>query len=170
MINVTYVGDSLYAYKVTGHSTVPSGEISFKADLSPISPDKLLKPIQLGEEASEHWGIEYLPRFLGKGQVASEGFVNPQFVDGQLIMVNQYFSFAWIPLGQQVFFGQPSTELTLKMLKDMERSQSQVNKSQAYLEQCMEETEIMEEEMANDGHIPYSSNQHDYYDMEGCFE
>ena len=170
MINVTYVGDTLYAYKVSGHSTVPSGEISFKADLSPVSPDKLLKPIQLGEEASEHWGTEYLPRFMGKGQVASEGFVNPQFVDGQLIMVNQYFSFAWIPLGQQVFFGRPSAELTLKMLKDLETPQSQIDKSRAYLERCMEETEIMEEEMANDGHIRYSSNQHDYYDMEGCFE
>lgn len=29
-----------------------------------------------------------------------------------------YFSFAWIPLEHQIFFGRPSPELTLKMLKE----------------------------------------------------
>jgi hypothetical protein len=73
MINVTYVGDTLYAYKGSGRSTVPSGEISFKADLSPVSPDKLSKPIQLGEEASEQWGIEDLPRSPICGQTVDHG-------------------------------------------------------------------------------------------------
>jgi hypothetical protein len=170
MINVTYVGDTLYAYKVTGHSTVPRGEVSFQADLSPGAPEELLEPIQLGQEASELWGIEYLPRFKGEGQVASQGFVDPQFVDGQLIMVNEYFSFAWIPVGHQVFFGRPSAELTLKMLNQINAPQSEVEKSRAHLERCMEETEILEEETANDDNFFYSANQDHYYDREGAFE
>jgi hypothetical protein len=30
----------------------------------------------------------------------------------------EYFSFAWIPIEQQIFFGRPSPELALKMLRD----------------------------------------------------
>ena len=173
MINVTYVGDTLKAYKVTGHSPVPSGEISFQADLSPFAastPQEFLEPIQLGREAAEQWGIQYLPRFKGQGQVASKGFTNPQFVEGQLIMVNDYFSFAWVPLGHQVFFGRPSAELTLKMLQDMKDEKSETSKSRAYLSRCLEETVILEEEMGYEDGIVYSSNQEDYYNQEGCFE
>jgi hypothetical protein len=36
MINVTYVGDQLIAYKVTGDKNVPRGEITFQADLNPL--------------------------------------------------------------------------------------------------------------------------------------
>ena len=35
MVNITYVGDTLIARKVTGDENVPAGEISFQADLSP---------------------------------------------------------------------------------------------------------------------------------------
>ena len=53
------------------------------------------------------------------GQVAEEGFVNNQWMDGQLIIIgDEYFSFAWIPIEQQIFFGRPSPELALKMLRD----------------------------------------------------
>ena len=167
MINVTYVGDTLVAYKVTGHSTVPSGEVSFQTNLSPLVGDQeeLLEPIELGESASERWGIKYLPRFAGQGQVASDGFVNPQFVDGQLILVNDYFSFAWIPLGHQVFFGRPSAELTLKMLRD-----SPLVQERMHIERCMQETYMLEEESSQDDTSFYSPNQDDYYNQEGCFE
>lgn len=173
MINVTYVGDTLVAHKVTGHSTVPSGEVSFQADLSPFATTPALDPIELGEPAAEQWGTKYLSRHLGEGQVASEGFVNPQMVDGQLILVNEYFSFAWIPLGHQVFFGRPSAELTLKMLKEKDAPQSEVEQSRAHVNRCMEETVILQEEAAmeeEESELFFSSNQQDYYNQEGCFE
>lgn len=166
MINVTYIGDTLIAYKVTGHSTVPSGEISFQADLSPFASNGELEPIVLGDQAAEQWDCKYLPRYTGKGQVASSGFRDPQFVPGQLIMVNEYFSFAWIPLGHQVFFGRPSAELTLKMLQDKEPHEQE----RAHLQRCMEETALLQEEAQEDEEHFYSFNQGDYYSQEGCFE
>lgn len=172
MINVTYVGDTLVATKVTGHSPVPSGEISFHADLSPLTTRKEpLEPIQLGKEAAEQWGAQYLSRFKGKGQVASKGFVNSHFVEGQLIMVNEYFSFAWIPLNHQVFFGRPSPSLTLKMLQDVKDEESEISSAYQHLNRCMEETVILEQEMKQeeDG-VAYSSNQQDYYNQDGCWE
>ena len=36
MINVTYHGDLLIAYKVTGDKNVPRGEITFQVDLNPL--------------------------------------------------------------------------------------------------------------------------------------
>merc|ERR1712176_1651052 len=119
MINVTYVGDMLIATKVTGDQNVPKGEVTFMCDLSPRAiKQKDLSPIELSDAASKQWGKKYLTRFPGEGQVAAEGFVDNQFVEGQLIIVAEYFSFAWIPIGHQIFFGRPSAELTLKMLKE----------------------------------------------------
>ncbi|KAL7553914.1 hypothetical protein ACHAWF_017265 [Thalassiosira exigua] len=123
MINVTYSGDTLIATKVTGDRNVPKGEVSFTADLSPrISSgtnDLLaLEPIELNHKAARQWGKRYLPRHVGKGQVASEDFSNAQWMEGQLILVGRFFSFAWVPIGHQVFFGRPSGELTIKMLRE----------------------------------------------------
>jgi hypothetical protein len=169
MINVTYIGDTLIAYKVTGHSTVPSGEISFQANLSPfnLQQQEELEPIELGDDAAQQWECKYLPRFSGTGQVASSGFTNRQFVQGQLIMVKDYFSFAWIPLGHQVFFGRPSAELALKMMQEA----TPQSRERAHLQRCMEETILLQEE-AQEEHEEYfySTNQADYYNQKGCFE
>ena len=120
MINVTYIGDTLIAYKITGHSTVPSGEISFQANLSPfcLHQQEELEPIELGDAAAQQWECKYLPRFSGTVKWHHPVYTNRQFVQGQLIMVKDYFSFAWIPLGHQVFFGRPSAELALKMMQE----------------------------------------------------
>jgi len=128
LINITYVGDTLIAEKVTGvDSNVPKGAISFQADLNPLkqgnifrsSEDDSLHPIVLTEKASKKWGTKKLPRYSGLGQVAEEGFKNRQWMDGQLIIIgDEYFSFAWLPIEQQIFFGRPSPELALKMLRD----------------------------------------------------
>lgn len=125
MINVTYVGDVLVAYKVTGDKNVPRSEITFQADLSPISmrggskTQNLLHPIKLTDKAAKKWGTKQLPRYNGLGQVAQEGFTNNQWMDGQLILIGEeYFSFAWVPIEHQIFFGRPSPELALKMLRD----------------------------------------------------
>mmetsp|Transcript_21737 Transcript_21737/g.33168 ORF Transcript_21737/g.33168 Transcript_21737/m.33168 type:complete len:403 (-) Transcript_21737:190-1398(-) len=143
MINVTYTGDTLIAYKATGDKNVPRGEITFQVDLTPrlakslpsetndSSKEKhtrkrrqqpesnVLKPISLTEAASKKWGTKQLIRYAGKGQVAQEGFQNRQWMNGQLIIIGQeYFSFAWLPIEHQIFFGRPSQELVVKMLRE----------------------------------------------------
>ena len=126
MINVTYAGDILVAYKVTGDKNVPRGEITFQADLSPLKrpingneETTTLQPITLTEKAAKKWGTKQLSRFNGLGQVAEEGFTNNQWMEGQLILIGlEYFSFAWVPIEHQIFFGRPSAELALKMLRD----------------------------------------------------
>ena len=112
MINVTYSGDTLVAYKVTGDANIPRGEISFTADLSTNNPNlphgpTSLDPILLSEASSKKWGTKRLPRFPGHGHAAEPGFLNHQFMEGQLVVIGEgnYFSFAWVPLEHQIFFG-----------------------------------------------------------------
>jgi hypothetical protein len=151
MINVTYVGDTLIATKVTGDKNVPKGEISFTADLRPSfhSGSAALSPIPLSQAASKQWGTKGLIRFPGKGQVAGEGYVNSKWMAGQLIMVGEeYFSFAWIPIGYQIFFGRPSPELTLKMIRQSNevlaekgRATQDLRTMRAFVSRCLEVTE-----------------------------
>lgn len=175
MINVTYHGDTLIAQKVTGTKNVPKGQVTFEVDLSPRmmdDKDEFLEPIELGENAARQWGCKYLQRFSGRGQVASEGYLDSQWIDGQLIMVNEYFSFAWLPIGHQVFFGRPTPELILKLMKDEKRSETGDCTVRAHLEKCWEETEHMED----DHEVSFSTTtldlgSHDnFYTQEGCFE
>ena len=153
MINVTYTGDTLIATKVTGDQNVPKGEVSFTVDLSPhIHSDKgmlSLEPIELNGKAARQWGKKFLPRYQGRGQVAAEGFTNAKWLEGQLILVGRFFSFAWVPIGHQVFFGRPSSDLTLKMLREqqedeLKRDQVSVMREAAY--NMMEETYWIEKE------------------------
>jgi hypothetical protein len=184
MINVTYVGDQLIAYKVTGDKNVPRGEITFQADLNPLhqnngigndphstsststSTAENLEPISLTDKAAKKWGTSQLPRHKGLGQVAETGFKNNQWMDGQLIIIGEeYFSFAWVPIEQQIFFGRPSPELALKMLRESGAAaitpfkswekpptlDSDVNVLKDYVNSCLEKTtESVEEEMSGD--------------------
>jgi hypothetical protein len=185
MINVTYTGDTLVAYKVTGDRNVPKGQASFTVDLSPTAlrmsssssqDTDVLEPIELASDAAEQWGSKFLQRFSGNGHVSSEGFVNSQWIDGQLILVGpEYFSFAWLPIGHQVFFGRPSPELTLKLMRQ-KGTQSPANKNsddskiREHLLRCMEETELLDDEMEVSDGLFSSHNQDVYYTKEGCFE
>jgi hypothetical protein len=169
MINVTYIGDTIHAYKLTGDQNVPKGELSFSVDLSPkLQGDNLLEPVELGEAAAKQWGAKFLSRFGGKGQVAGEGYTNAQFIEGQLILVNDFFSFAWVPIGHQVFFGRPSAELTLRLLRDSEQGSSELDKDRAHLTRCMVETEHLEDEELED--VPATISQQDYYGVQGYFD
>lgn len=136
LINITYVGDTLLAEKLTGDNNVPKGALTFQVELHPLrrtrniikslsthddddDEKRVLEPIVLTEKAAAKWGTRKLPRYSGLGQVAEENFKNHQWMDGQLIIIgDDYFSFAWIPIEQQIFFGRPSPELALKMLRD----------------------------------------------------
>lgn len=52
--------------------------------------------------------------------MAQTNFVDPAWMEGQMILVGDFFSFAWVPIGKQIFFGRPSPELTLRMMKEAE--------------------------------------------------
>jgi hypothetical protein len=177
MINVTYQGDLLIAYKVTGDKNVPKGEITFQVNLNPMHPKVVgdsrqptvqqpLQPISLTEKAAKKWGTTHLPRYRGLGQVAEPGFTNSQWMDAQLIIIGeQYFSFAWVPIEQQIFFGRPSPELALKMLRESGASPSlgvkewssppslseDVKVLKDYVSSCLEKTaETLEEDLRED--------------------
>jgi hypothetical protein len=151
MINVTYVGDTLIARKVTGDKNVPAGELTFQADLTPPkfttdlskNQKEVLPNIALSENAAKKWGTSELKRSSGLGQVAEEGFVGSQWMDGQLIMINEeYFSFAWLPIDFQIFFGRPSPELSLKMLQEssVPSMEDDLDVLKNHVLRCFEET------------------------------
>lgn len=153
MINITYAGDTLIATKVTGDQNVPKGEVTFTVDLSPHIHSARgmlsLEPIELNARAARQWGKKFLPRYQGRGQVAAEGFTNAKWLEGQLILVGRFFSFAWVPIGHQVFFGRPSSTLTLKMLREqkedeLKRDQMSVMREAAH--NMLEETYWVEQE------------------------
>lgn len=103
------------------------GQVTFQVNLHPLRQNVPfhkahrhgLSPIQLTEKAARKWGTKKLARYSGVGQVAEEGFQNHQWMEGQLIIIGDaYFSFAWIPIENQIFFGRPSPELALKLLRE----------------------------------------------------
>ena len=55
MINATYSGDQLIAYKVTGDKNIPRGKVSFTADLSSHAddPQSRLNHIELLESSAK---------------------------------------------------------------------------------------------------------------------
>ncbi len=154
MVNITYVGDTLIARKVTGDENVPGGEITFQVDLSPPKPTqttfqqsaderKPLSNIVLSEEASKKWNTNQLSRFSGLGQVAEQGFVNSQWLDGQLVFINEeYFSFAWLPLNYQILFGRPTFDMTVKML--MKAQNGRPNEDGSYM--LLSEKDVIDDE------------------------
>ena len=202
MINVTYSGDTLIAYKVTGDQNIPRGEITFTADLSPVDnnnghhimpghrnhnlpgPSKL-DPILLSESSAKKWGTKRLPRYPGQGHAAEPGFVNNQFMEGQLVVIGEgnYFSFAWVPLEHQIFFGRPSPELTLKMLREgggstltagvglhaPDLETSDVKEQTEYVSRCLEVTDDTLWDELNEGKVdPFSCIWHGD-DAEHCY-
>lgn len=180
MINVTYVDNNLIATKITGDNNVPKGKITFTSNLGPTEDARDdLKPIELSDVASKQWGQKHLARFPGKGQVALDGFRDNQDVDGQLIVVGEYFSFAWIPLGFQIFFGRPSAELTMRMLKQSEltdfgasvdsESDNGVAEMRLLAQRCFEETENIIEDNV-EGEVSFDSSEECYFSQDGCFE
>jgi hypothetical protein len=81
-------------------------------------------------------------------------------MDGQLILVGKFFSFAWVPIGHQVFFGRPTPELVIKMIKEQEKED--MNKDPAAQMRKMAEA-MMDETY-------WSEIERDFFNEEGCFE
>ncbi|KAL7469267.1 hypothetical protein ACHAXS_009527 [Conticribra weissflogii] len=198
MINVTYSGDKLIAYKVTGDQNIPRGEITFTADLTPHHPastasksssdsnkNQKLDPIFLSDSSSKKWGTKRLPRFHGRGHAAEPDFKNPQFMEGQLVVIGEgdYFSFAWIPLEHQIFFGRPSPELTLKMLREgggasltagigspVPGADAEVRECVEYVGRCFEVTsDVILDEMVEGRVDPFSCIWHGNEELDQCY-
>jgi hypothetical protein len=155
LINITYADEILIARKVTGDKNVPVDEISFQVDLSPRPKKGSLKKFMtetlpnliLSETASLRWGTRQLQRFNGIGQVADDFFSKSEWMDGQLVLISEdYFSFSWIPLSHQIFFGRPSPAIALKMLKDKEMHHSPLKSSKEHVHRCFDVTVEMIEE------------------------
>jgi hypothetical protein len=178
-VQITYVGDTLIATKLTGDKNVPRGEITFQADLHPLhssnpsqydtSPaanlhlkhQEQLQPIILSESAAQKWGTKRLPRYRGLGCAAEEGFKNSHWMDGQLIIIGEeYFSFAWVPVETQIFFGRPSPELALQMLRDngvaslrssVPKLDDPVELQKHFAMRCLEMTDVVMEDTLQGG-------------------
>ena len=161
LINVTYIGDTLVATKVTGDCNVPAGEQTFQADLHPVkfleeeesenfetaeedTKSNRLEPVILSEDIAEKFGTRQLPRYEGKGHVAEDGFRNNVWVDGQLIIAGEdAFSFAWMELEVQIMFTRPSDEKVLRLLskQPMPSERDPLKTKVQYISQCFENTE-----------------------------
>ena len=133
VINVTYVDDTIVAYKVTGDRNVPRGETTFTVDLSALNK-ATLPPIQL---TSEHRTGEF-QRFPGRGQVSRKGFKDNRYVEGQLILFENQFSFVWIPTKHHVLFTRPSPEMTLRLLRDTISKEDEVENMRNHITRCFD--------------------------------
>lgn len=133
LINVTYVGDQLIAVKVTGDLNVPRGETTFMVDMEPNNATAL-PPIQL---VSDQRKGEF-QRFPGKGQVSRKGFKDHRFVEGQMILFENQFSFVWIPTKHHVLFHRPSPEMTLKYLRDTISKEDELENMRSHIARCFD--------------------------------
>ena len=151
LLNVTYVGDTLVATKVTGDVNVPRGQISFSVDLSPRNSSATLEPLKLSFDSSA--ASAKLPRFLGKGQIAKPGFIDNKYVDGQLILFERHFSFVWLPTKDHVLFRRPAAEQTLSMLRNVISKEDELENMRHYLQRCfaMDRTESLARQYTSPG-------------------
>ncbi len=142
LINVTYVGDTLIATKVTGECQVPKGEVAFKAHLFPNDTDdenkKRLDPIPLNHSAANKWNIKKLDRYVAEGQIMSNDTQEKEVVDGQLIMFEGYFSFLYLPTKQHIFFSRPSSQLVIHLMKDVIDIEDELQNMKDHLSRCFE--------------------------------
>jgi len=129
LIRVRYVGDTMYATKVTGDEHVPAGEITFQAELatpfvetetqySSGDGDELVgvrvEVVSLSSDgAPQQREVE---RYHGEGRIAARGFQHAHFVPGQLFLMDtDVLGFLWLPLGTLVVFNRVPEEEERRM-------------------------------------------------------
>lgn len=133
LINITYTGDELIATKVTGDANVPRGEKSFTVNVKP-SNSSALPPVKL---ISDHRSGEF-HRFPGRGQVSRKGFKDNRYVEGQMILFENRFSFVWIPTKHHVLFHRPSPEMTLKLLRNTISKEDEIENMRNHVSRCFD--------------------------------
>lgn len=146
LINVTYDGDTLVATKATGDVNVPRGQVSFKCNLAPAqrapnATTSQLEPLKLSVLSSKRKAgssTASLPRFPGQGQVAKAGFTNNKFVEGQLLLLDEHFSFVWIPTRHTVLYRRPTPEQTVSLLRNIYSKQDELENMREHLTRCLD--------------------------------
>ncbi|KAL9975644.1 hypothetical protein ACROYT_G012827 [Oculina patagonica] len=116
LVMVTVVDEKLIGTKITGDPNVPGGQVTFEVDLRrPVIDDPQPEPgqeQQLGQCHSREFNLPpsyearytnfpnvYLARYHGRGQIASHGFVSPQWTPGHFVLFNDdLFGFLWLEL------------------------------------------------------------------------
>ncbi|CAB9505951.1 F-box protein 31 [Seminavis robusta] len=149
LVNITYADDTLVATKVTGDDTVPRGEVSFTANLSPPP----LNATEESDAASEYtsssppvseehtilqskYGESIFP---GQGQLAKKNFQDAKFISGVFIVYDAHrFSFSWVPTKHHVFFVRPSPHETIRLLRDVLSQEDEVDNMRYHLSRCFE--------------------------------
>ncbi|KAL3927251.1 MAG: hypothetical protein SGARI_005373 [Bacillariaceae sp.] len=84
------------------------------------------------------FGMEglWVGKFAGKGQVSRRGFKDHRYVEGQMILFENQFSFVWIPTKHHVLFHRPSPEMTLKLLRDTISKEDEIENMRNHLDRC----------------------------------
>lgn len=109
MVMVTIEDQRIIATKLTGDPNVPAGEVTFDVDLSRPVTDDAQPPAEAGSCQAREFHLPqayearyrdypptYLARYHGKGQIASHGFVSPQWTPGHFVLFNDdMFGFLW---------------------------------------------------------------------------
>uniref|UniRef100_A0A7S4ASI2 Uncharacterized protein n=2 Tax=Pseudo-nitzschia australis TaxID=44445 RepID=A0A7S4ASI2_9STRA len=133
LINITYTGDEMIATKVTGDINVPRGKRSFTVNVKP-SNSSALPPVKL---VSEQQSGEF-DRFPGRGQVSRKGFKDNRYVEAQMILFEDRFSFVWIPTKHHVSFHRPSPETTLKLLRNTISREDEIENMREHVSRCFD--------------------------------
>jgi hypothetical protein len=139
LINVTYSGDTLVATKATGDADIPRGQVSFTANLAPdfsantSTSNTLLSPLKVSKAS--------FPRFAGQGKVVANkpgGAADRKYVDGQLILMSNSFSFVWTPDRHHVLFRRPTPEQALSLLRNILSREDEMENIREFLARCLD--------------------------------
>jgi len=136
LVNVTYTGDVMIGTRLKN-----KGGVCFESDLSPSieSAHPNLAPIKLDSSVASKWGVEKLERYAGKARdTLSKRSANTDFLDGNLIVFDGYFSFLWIPTRQHVFFSRPKSETIVKLMRDSISAEDETANMMNHVSKCFE--------------------------------
>eukprot|EP00980_Cylindrotheca_fusiformis_P020456 scaffold7504_cov97-Cylindrotheca_fusiformis.AAC.9 len=133
LVNITYVGDTLVATKVTGDRNVPRGEITFTVNLQQSSA---LASFQFS--SNDQSGNADGRQFPGRGQVSRKDFKDHRFVAGQMLLIEEGFSFLWVPTKHQVVFSRPSPQTTLRLLRDTLSKEDEIENMREHIACCFD--------------------------------
>lgn len=95
----------------------------------------MLPPFQFSTKEQSNGDYQ---RFPGRGQVSRKGFKDHRFVEGQMVLFDDKFSFVWVPTKHDVLFSRPSPEITLKLLRDTISKEDEIENMREHIAGCFE--------------------------------
>ncbi|XP_073234073.1 F-box only protein 31-like isoform X2 [Porites lutea] len=108
LVMISFTDHKMIGTKITGDPNVPGGEVTFEVDLTKPLPDEAAADSGEPKRFSLPQGYEarytdfpshYKARFHSVGQIASHGFVSPQWTPAHFVLFNDdLFGFLWIEL------------------------------------------------------------------------